>query len=190
MTLLWNSKHLQAFLSWLSWTLDMLARSARLPRLQVAPGVSSYTFGPSFLVPFIGQSSAHLLNDGILQNSLLGHFLFSFYICLVDLIYSHDFNYYLLLITSKSTFLFLECIVEFRDMTLRCVTCSLNLESWKLNHPTPPLWMASSITQFPQRYQFHLLTHSFSLSLVSSFISTHLHPHWGHHHILLGFSCS
>lgn len=72
------------------------------------------------------QSSVHLLSDGIFQNSLSVHFLFSFYICLGDLIYFHGFRCYLLLITSKSTFLFLTRITKFRDMTLGCVACSLN----------------------------------------------------------------
>lgn len=125
------------------------------------------------------QSSVHLLNDDIFQNSLLVHFLFSFYICLGDLIYFHGFRCYLLLISSKSTFLFLTRITKFRDMTLGCVACSLNRILTMLPFH-PPLWMASSITQFAQHCQCCLPKYSSFLPLVSSIIYRHLHFHLDH----------
>lgn len=107
----------------------------------------------------------------MLPNTRLGHFLFSFYICLGDLIYFHGFNYYLLLITFQIHIAIPDTYHEVQRHDTWNLACSLN-RILQTELSLPPLWMTFSITQYLQHCQFCLLKYGFSSSLVSYLIST------------------
>lgn len=129
MTWLWQTQWAHFSFSYLSFLHIQYVHSAEthssLGSRASTPPVFPPILLPTFLRAFHRQSSPHLLSDGMLQNSLLGHFLFSFHICLDNLIYFHVFSYYLLLITSKSTFLVLAYLMRFSDMTFGCLASSV-----------------------------------------------------------------
>lgn len=130
---------------------------SRLSGLRIS-WVSSYTSGHPFLLPYIGVFYCSLKWWYTSEFSLRPFLGFDFYIRLCDLIYSHGFNYYLLLTTSKSTFIFLMCSHEIQrhDTWIYCVIFKL-LGSWKLNSPHPSSMTGIIHTQFPQHCQFHFL---------------------------------